>query len=172
MHVLSRKSKGLRAMAALTSAAVVVCLLSMIAAQEASAAAMIKKCPSAGSLKSAAGTSLKLASAAAGQDVFCHYTHALSATAQDSISISVEPLTESDAAFLSAAKTFAKGLKAPLKMLSGIGDEAWEYTEPKSSIAGSGTPTSTVTIVIGKREVTVIANIPAKNVLAVAKQVS
>jgi hypothetical protein len=171
MQVLSRKSNGIRAMAVLTSAAVAICLLSMLGPQDASAA-MIKKCPSAGSLKSAAGTSLKLANAAAGQDVFCHYTHALSATAQDSVSISVEPLTESDAAFLGAAKTFAKGLKAPLKKLSGIGDEAWEYTEPKSSIAGGGTPTSTVTILVGKREVTVIANIPAKNVVAVAKQVS
>lgn len=76
--------------------------------------------------------------------MLCHYTHVLSATTQDSVSISVEPLSESDAAFLSNAKAFAKDLKAPLKKLSGVGDEAWEYTEPRSSLAGNGTPTTTV----------------------------
>jgi hypothetical protein len=149
----------------------VVCLIALVGAAAAQAA-MIKKCPSAGSLKSAAGTALTIQSKAAGQDVLCHYTHVLSPTTQDSVSIAVEPLTESNAAFLKSAKTFAKALKAPFKMLSGIGDEAWEYTEPKSKLAGNGTPTTTVTIVVGKREVTVTGNIPAKNVLAVAKRVS
>lgn len=51
-------------------------------------------------------------------------------------------------------------------------DEAWEYTEPKSTLVGSGTPTTTVTVVVGKLEVTVIGDIPGKNVVAVAKQVS
>jgi hypothetical protein len=72
----------------------------------------------------------------------------------------------------STAKSNAKGLKAPFKILSGIGNEAWEYTEPKSSLDAGGLPTTTVTIVVGKREVTVISNLHAKNVLAVAKQVS
>jgi hypothetical protein len=66
----------------------------------------------------------------------------------------------------------ANGLKAPFKQLSGIGDEAWEYTEPKSKLDAGGLPTTTVTIVVGKRDVTVISNIPARNALAVAKQVA
>jgi hypothetical protein len=152
-------------------AVVVVTLPSLLVASDANAA-MITKCPSAASLKSAAGTSLTIQSKAAGLDVLCQYTHVLSPTTQDSVSIAVEPISGSDAAFLSAAKGFAKALKAPLKMLSGVGNEAWEYTEPKSAVVGNGTPTTTVTIVVGKREVTVIADIPAKNVLAIAKRVS
>jgi hypothetical protein len=171
MHALDRESKCMRVVAISMIATVAACLLLLLGAGGAEAA-MIKKCPSAGSLKSAAGTPLTVQSKAAGEDVLCHYTHALSATTQDSVSIAVEPLTESNAAFLSAAKSFAKDLKAPLKKLSGVGDEAWEYTEPKSKLAGNGTPTTTVTIVVGKREVTVMGDIPAKNVLAIAKQVS
>jgi hypothetical protein len=171
MHTLDRDPKCMRATITPVTVAIVVCLLSLLGVEGAQAA-MIKKCPSAGSLKSAAGTALTIQSKAAGEDVLCHYTHVLSATTQDSVSIAVEPLSESNAAFLKAAKAFAKDLKAPLRILSGLGDEAWEYTEPKSKLAGNGTPTTTVTIVVGKREVTVIANIPAKNVLAVAKRVS
>jgi hypothetical protein len=171
MHALDRAPKCMRVVAISTTTTVAVCLLSLFGAAGAQAA-IIKKCPSAGSLKSRAGTPLTIGTNKVGTDVFCSYTHALSATKQDSLSIAVEPLGESDAAFLSSAKAFAKDLKAPLKKLAGIGDEAWEYTEPKSKLAGNGTPTTTVTILVGKREVTVIGNIPAKNVLAVAKQVS
>jgi hypothetical protein len=171
MHALGRDPKCMRVAVISLMATILICLLSLLGAQGAQAA-MIKKCPPAGSLKSAAGTPLTLASKAAGEDVLCHYTHVLSATTQDSVSIAVEPMSQSNAAFLNAAKAFAKALKAPLKKLSGVGDEAWEYTEPKSKLAGNGTPTTTVTIVVGKREVTVIGDIPAKNVLAVAKQVS
>ena len=172
MHALGRDAKSLRVVVMSTTATVAAFLLLLLGAGGAQAA-MIKKCPASGSLKAAAGTSLKIGtSKAGGQDVFCDYTHPLSATTQDSLSVAVEPLSESDAAFLSAAKAFAKTLKAPLKMLPGIGDEAWEYTEPKSEVVGNGTPTTTVTIIVGKLEVTVIGDIPAKNVLAVAKQVS
>jgi hypothetical protein len=135
-------------------------------------AAMIKKCPSAKSLKAAAGTSLTIGTHKVGMDVLCDYTHPLSATLKDSLSIAVEPLGESAAAFEREAKAYAKDLKAPFKKLSGIGSEAWEYTEPRSKLDAGGLPTTTVTIVVGRREVTVISNIPAKNVLAVAKQVS
>jgi hypothetical protein len=171
MHALGRDPKRMCVAVVSMTATVAVCLLSLFGAAGAQGA-MIKSCPSAASLKSAAGTPLTLQSKAAGADVLCHYTHVLSATTQDSVSVAVEPMSESNAAFLSDAKAFAKDLKAPLKKLSGIGDEAWEYTEPKSKVAGNGTPTTTVTIVVGKREVTVIADIPAKNVLAVAKRVS
>jgi hypothetical protein len=171
MHALGRESKCMRMVVISMITVGVVCLPSLLGAGGAQAA-LIKKCPSAESLKSTAGTPLTIESKAAGEDVLCHYTHMLSPTTQDSVSIAVEPLTESNAAFLKAAKAFAKDLKAPLKKLSGVGDEAWEYTEPKSKLAGNGTPTTTVTIVVGKREVTVMGDIPAKNVLAVAKQVS
>lgn len=70
------------------------------------------------------------------------------------------------------AKANAKGLKAPFKQLSGIGDGAWEYTEPASKLDAGGIPTTTVTIGVGKREVTVISNLHANNVLAIAKQIS
>jgi hypothetical protein len=73
-------------------------------------------------------------------DVFCDYTHPLSATLQDSVSISVEPLGGSEAAFERNAKAIAKGLKAPFKELSGIGNEAWEYTEPTSKLDAGGCP--------------------------------
>ena len=42
----------------------------------------------------------------------------------------------------------------------------------RSKLDAGGIPTTTVTIVVGKREVTVISNLHAQNVLAVAKQVS
>jgi hypothetical protein len=171
MHALDRNPKCTRAVVISTTATVVVSLLSLIGAGGAQAA-LIKKCPSAGALKSAAGTALTIGTDKAGADVFCDYTHPLSAILQDSVSISVEPIQESEAAFESDAKAFAKGLKAPFKKLSGIGNEAWEYTEPKSKLDAGGIPTTTVTIVVAKREVTVMSNLSAKKVLAVAKQVS
>jgi hypothetical protein len=174
MLALDRGSKCVRVVRVVRvsmAATVAGCLLSLLGAAGAQAA-MIKKCPSAKSLKAAAGTSLTIRTDKAGRDVFCDYTHPLSATLQDSVSIAVEPLGESVAAFERDAKAFAKGLKAPFKKLAGIGDAAWEYTEPRSKLDAGGLPTTTVTIVVGKREVTVISNIPAKNVLAVAKQVS
>ncbi len=152
-------------------ATVVVCVASLLGAAGAQAA-IIKECPSAASLKAAAGTSLTIKTDKAGMDIFCDYTHPLSATLQDSVSIGVEPLGESEAAFERDAKAFAKDLKAPFKKLSGIGDEAWEYTEAKSSLDAGGLPTTTVTIVVGKREVTVISNLPVEHVLAVARHVS
>jgi hypothetical protein len=161
MHTLGRDPKCVRTTVTSLTAALAICLLSLLGAAGAQAA-MVKKCPSAAALKSAAGTSLTIQSQAAGMDVLCHYTHVLSKTTQDSISIAVEPMSESNAAFLKAAKAFAKDLKAPLKMLSGVGDEAWEYTEPKSKLAGNGTSTTTVTIIVGKQEVTVMGDIPAR----------
>jgi hypothetical protein len=171
MHALDRGLKCARVLRVSMVATVAACLLALLGAAGAQAA-MIKKCPSAKSLKAAAGTSLTIRTHKAGMDVFCDYTHPLSATLQDSVSIAVEPLGESDAAFERAAKAQAKGLKAPFKKLSGIGNEAWEYTEPRSKLDAGGIPTTTVTIVVGRREVTVISNLPAKNVLAVAKKVS
>jgi hypothetical protein len=171
MHAVDRGLKCARVLRVSMAAAVAACLLSLLGAAGAHAA-MIKKCPSPKSLQAAAGTPLKIGTHKVGMDIFCDYTHPLSATLQDSVSISVEPLGESDAAFERGAKAYAKDLKAPFKKLSGIGDEAWEYTEPKSKLDAGGLPTTTVTIVVGKREVTVITNIPAKNALAVAKQVS
>ncbi|HEX3617850.1 MAG TPA: hypothetical protein VHU61_15020 [Solirubrobacteraceae bacterium] len=108
MHRLDRDPKCTRVTAMAVTVVAVVCLIALPGAAGAQAA-MIKKCPSAGSLKSGAGTALTIQSKAAGQDVLCHW---------------------------------------------------------------NGTPTTTVTIVVGKREVTVMGNFPAKNVLAVAKQVS
>jgi hypothetical protein len=171
MHALDRDPKRMRVVGPATAVFAAICLLSLLVAAGAQAA-LIKKCPSPKSLKAAAGTALTIGTNKAGMDIFCDYTHPLSATLQDSVNTSVEPRGGSDAAFESAAKTFAKDLKAPFKKLSGIGDEAWEYTEPKSKLAAGGLPTTTVTIVVGKREVTVISNLQAKNVLAVAKQVS
>jgi hypothetical protein len=172
MHATSRASRWMRVAVIATITTVAFCLLAPIAADGAQAA-MITKCPSAGSLKSAAGTSLTIRSnkIVAGV-VLCDYTHALSAIKQDSVSIAVDPMQYSDAAFAGVVATYAKDLNAPLKKLSGIGDEAWEYTEPDAKTSPNGIATTTVTIVVGKREVTVGANIPAKNVLAVAKQVS
>jgi hypothetical protein len=171
MHAQDREQKCARVRRAPMAAIVISCLLLLLIAAGAQAA-MIKKCPSAKSLASAAGTSLTIGTHKAGMDVFCDYTHPLSATLKDNVSIAVEPLRESDAAFERDAKAFAKDLKAPFKQLSGIGDKAWEYTEPESKLDAGGLPTTTVTIVVGKREVTVISNLPAKNVLAVAKHVS
>jgi hypothetical protein len=171
MHALDRDPKHMRAAGPPMAVIAATCLLSMLGAAGAQAA-MIKKCPSPKSLKAAAGTALTIGTDKAGMDIFCDYTHPLSATLQDSVNMSVEPLGESVAALESTAKANAKGLKAPFKKLSGIGDAAWEYTEPKSSLDAGGIPTTTVTIVVGKREVTVISNLHAKNVLAVAKQVS
>jgi hypothetical protein len=171
MHALDRDPKRIRVVGQPMAVIAATCLLSLLGADGAQAA-MIKKCPSPRSLKAAAGTALTIGTDKAGMDIFCDYTHPLSATLQDSVSMSVEPLGGSAAALESTAKANAKGLKAPFKKLSGIGDEAWEYTEPKSKLDAGGIPTTTVTIVVGKREVTVISNLHAKNVLAVAKQVS
>jgi len=171
MHALDRDPKRMRVVVPPTAVFAAICLLSLLIAAG-TQAAMIKKCPSPKSLRTAAGTALTIGTDKAGMDIFCDYTHPLSATLQDSVNLSVEPLGESDAAFENAAKAYAKDLKAPFKKLSGIGDEAWEYTERKSSLDGGGIPTTTFTIVVGKREVTVISNLEAKYVLAVAKQVS
>jgi hypothetical protein len=154
-----------------TAALAAACLLLVLGATGAQAA-LIKRCPSAKSLTAAADTPLTRQNKKAGMDVFCYYTHPLSATLQDYVSISVEPLGGSAAALERNAKANAKGLKAPFKKLSGIGDEAWEYTERRSKLDAGGVPTTTLTVVVGSREVTVISNLPAKNVLAVAKQVS
>jgi hypothetical protein len=170
MHALDRDSKCARVLRASMATLAAACMMSLLGTAGAQAA-IIKKCPSAKSLKAAAGTSLTIGTNKVGMDVFCDYTHPLSAILKDSVSIAVEPLGESDAAFERGAKAMAKGLKAPFKQLSGIGDEAWEYTEPRSKLDAGGIPTTTVTIVVGTREVTVISNLPAKNVLAVAKQV-
>jgi hypothetical protein len=170
MHPLGRDPTRTRIVIT-TSVTTALCWLSLIAANGAQAA-MITKCPSAKSLRAAAGTALTIGTDKAGMDIFCDYTHPLSATLQDNVNMSVEPLGESAAALEKTARANAKGLKAPFKKLSGIGDEAWEYTEPKSKLDAGGLPTTTVTIVVGKREVTVISNLHAKNVLAVAKQVS
>jgi hypothetical protein len=167
MHVLGGDSKRLRAAAISMS----IGLLPLVGAAQAHAA-LIHTCPAPSSLKAAAGTALTVETSKAGMDVFCHYTHPLSTILQDSVSIAVEPLSGSDAAFERQAMAFAKDLKAPFRRLSGIGSEAWEYTEPKSTLDAEGLPTTTVTIVVGEREVTVISNIPAKNALAVARQVS
>jgi hypothetical protein len=171
MHAVDRDLKRMRVVGPSMAVIAATCLLSLLGAGGAQAA-LIKKCPSPKSLKAAAGTALTIGTDKAGMDIFCDYTHPLSATLQDSVNVSVEPLGESAAALESTAKANAKGLKAPFKKLSGIGDEAWEYTEPKSKLDAGGIPTTTVTIVVGKREVTVISNLHATNVLAVAKQVS
>jgi hypothetical protein len=171
MHTQDRDPKCARVQRVSMAAIVAACLLSLLGAVGAQAA-MIKKCPSASSLKAAAGTSLTIGTHKVGMDVFCDYTHPLSATLKDSVSIGVEPVRGSDAAFERNARAYAKDLKAPFKQLSGIGDKAWEYTEPRSKLDAGGIPTTTVTIVVGKREVTVISNLSAKNVLDVAKQVS
>jgi hypothetical protein len=155
----------------LTAGLAAACLLLVLGATGARAA-LIKRCPSAKSLSAAAGAPLTIGTDKAGMDVFCYYTHPLSATLQDYVNLSVEPLGGSAATLERNAKANAKGLKVPFKKLSGIGDEAWEYTERRSKLDAGGMPTTTLTVVIGKREVTVISNIPAKNVLAVAKQVS
>jgi hypothetical protein len=147
MHVLGGDSKRLRAAAISMS----IGLLPLVGAAQAHAA-LIHTCPAPSSLKAAAGTALTVETSKAGMDVFCHYTHPLSTILQDSVSIAVEPLSGSDAAFERQAMAFAKDLKAPLD--------------------AEGLPTTTVTIVVGEREVTVISNIPAKNALAVARQVS
>jgi hypothetical protein len=171
MHALDRGSKSARVLRVAMAAAVAACLLPLLGTAGAQAA-LIKKCPSAKSLKAAAGTPLTITTHKVGMDVFCDYTHPLSAILKDSVSVAVEPIAESNAAFERDAKAYAKDLKAPFKKLSGIGDEAWEYTEPRSKLDAGGIPTTTVTIVVGKREVTVISNIPARNALAVAKRVS
>jgi hypothetical protein len=162
----------MRVVAIAMTATVAFCLLPLVGADGAQAA-MVTKCPSAGSLKAAAGTSLTIRSnKIVANVVLCDYTHALSAIKQDSVSLAVDPMQYSDAAFAGVVATYAKDLNAPLKKLSGIGDEAWEYTEPNAKTSPNGIATTTVTIVVGKREVTVVGNIAAKNVLAVAKQVS
>jgi hypothetical protein len=171
MHAEDREPKCARVQRVSMAAIFAACLLSLLVAAGAQAA-MIRRCPSAKSLTAPAGTPLTIGTNKAGMDVFCDYTHPLSATLKDSVSIAVEPMAESDAAFERNAKAYAKDLKARFKQLSGIGDKAWEYTEPRSKLDAGGLPTTTVTIVVGKREVTVISNIPAKNVLAVAKHVS
>jgi hypothetical protein len=171
MHALDRDLKRMRVVGPPMAMVAASCLLSLFGADGAQAA-VIKKCPSPNSLKAAAGTALTIGTDKAGMDVFCDYTHPLSSTLQDSVNLSVEPLGGSAAALESTAKANAKGLKAPFKKLSGIGDEAWEYTEPKSKLDAGGLPTTTVTIVVGKREVTVISNLHPKNVLAIAKQAS
>jgi len=171
MHALDRDPKRMRVVGPPMAVIAASCLLSLLGADGAQAA-MIKKCPSPKSLKAAAGTALTIGTDKAGMDIFCDYTHPLSAVLQDSVNLSVEPLGGSAASLESTAKANAKGLKATFKKLSGIGDAAWEYTEPKSKLDAGAIPTTTVTIVVGKREVTVISNLHAKNVLAVAKQVS
>ncbi|HEY3771724.1 MAG TPA: hypothetical protein VGL69_01915 [Solirubrobacteraceae bacterium] len=171
MHAQDRDPKCARVQCVSIAAIVAASLLTLVGAAGAHAA-MIKKCPTANSLRAAAGTPLTIGTHKAGMDVFCDYTHPLSATLKDSVSIAVEPLRESDAAFERSAKAFAKDLKAHFKQLSGVGDEAWESTEPKSKLDAGGLPTTTVTIVVGRREVTVISNLAAKNVLDVAKHVS
>jgi hypothetical protein len=171
MHAMDRALKPTRVVGPVMAVIAATCLLPLSGADGAQAA-MITKCPSAKSLRAAAGTALTIGTDKAGMDIFCDYTHPLSATLQDNVNMSVEPLGESAAALEKTARANAKGLKAPFKKLSGIGDEAWEYTEPKSKLDAGGLPTTTVTIVVGKREVTVISNLHAKNVLAVAKQVS
>jgi hypothetical protein len=160
-----------RAAAAAAAAAAAVCVMLLLSATAAHAA-LIRKCPSAASLRAAAGTSLTIKTGKAGMDVFCDYTHPLSAILQDNVNVGVEPLGVSASAFERQARAFAKALKAPFQSLSGIGTEAWEYTEPRNKLDNGGIPTTTVTIVVGSHEVTVISNLPAKNVLAVARQLS
>jgi hypothetical protein len=171
MSALNRDPKYRHTLRISTAATLTACVLSLLVAAGAQAA-MIKKCPSAKSLEAAAGTPLTIRTDKAGTDVFCYYTHPLSATLQDSVNIAAEPIEGTDAAFERAAEAFAKNLRAPFKKLSGIGEEAWEYTEPKTKLNAGGMPTTTVTIVVGKREVTVISNVPARNVLALARKVS
>ena len=171
MRALDRDLKCTRGVVVSIAAGVAACL-PLVLGTGAAQAALITKCPTPKSLTSAAGTQLTLKQSKAGMDVFCDYTHPLANFKQDSVSISVEPLGESDSAFESSSESTAKALKAPFKKLSGIGDAAWEYTEPKSKIPDTGAPTTTVTILVGKREVTVISNLEAKHVLAVAKRVS
>jgi hypothetical protein len=171
MHAEDRDPRRARVHRLSMAAIAAACLLALLGAAGAQAA-MIRKCPSARSLRAAAGTSLTIGTHKVGMDVFCDYTHPLSATLKDSVSIAVEPLRGSDAAFERNARAYARDLKAPFKQLSGIGDKAWEYTEPRSKLLAGGIPTTTVTIVVGRREVTVISNLTAKDVLAVAKQVS
>src|ERR1700722_16513253 len=112
MRALDRDPKYARVLRVSMAATVAACLLSLLGAAGAQAA-MIKKCPSAKSLKAAAGTSLTIGTHKVGLDVLCDYTHPLSATLKDSVSIGVEPVGESDAAFERDAKAFAKDLKAP-----------------------------------------------------------
>ena len=171
MHAVDRNPKRAGAVGPRMAVIAATCLLSLLGADGAQAA-MITKCPAPRSLRAAAGTALTIGTDKAGMDIFCDYTHPLSATLQESVNMSVEPLAESAAALENAAKANAKGLKATFKKLSGVGDEAWEYTEPKSKLDAGGLPTTTVTVVVGKRELTVISNLHAQNVLAVAKQVS
>jgi hypothetical protein len=168
---MNRALKPIRVIGTPVAVIAATCLLPLFGADGAQAA-LIKKCPPAKSLRAAAGTALTIGTDKAGMDIFCDYTHPISTTLQDNVNLSVEPLGGSAAALERIAKAKAKGLKAPFKTLSGIGDAAWEYTEPKSKLDAGGNPSTTVTIVIGKREVTVISNLHAKNVLAVAKQVS
>ena len=104
--------------------------------------------------------------------MFCDYTHPISATLQDSVNLSAEPLSGSAATLESTAKANAKGLKAPFKRLSGIGDCGLGIHRAQVQTRRRWQPTTTVTIVVGKREVTVISNLNSKNVLAIAKQAS
>ncbi len=171
MHASDREPKGTRVRRALIATLVACSLLSLLTAAGARAA-LIRRCPSASALEGAAGTPLTIGTHKVGMDVFCDYTHPLSQTLKDYVSIAVEPMRESNAAFERNARAYARDLKARFTQLHGIGNAAWEYTEPRSALDGGGNPTTTVTIVVGRREVTVISNLDARNVLAVAKQVS
>jgi hypothetical protein len=167
-HQSLRSSRTLPFASATT---LVSCLLWVIGATAANAA-LIRKCPSPQALEAAAGTPLTIGTHKAGMDVFCYYTHPLATPLQDYVNIGVEPLGESSAAFERSAEAFARALKVPFKRLAGIGAEAWEYTERRTKLDDGGRPTTTVTIVIGTREVTVISNLAAQKVLALAEQVS
>jgi hypothetical protein len=155
-----------RAQSLIPVAAAVALSTSMLAgAGIAQAGSVPKKCPTAASIQSAAGISLKRTqSQSAAGALLCSYQ----AGKYGNVVITVGPIGKIPASeFVTIVQAEAK--KAHLTKISGIGSYAWVFTQSDAKSNPDGIATTGVFALVGSSEFDVLGTRPAKNIVAVAK---
>jgi hypothetical protein len=139
----------------------------LIGAAVAQAASVPTKCPKGSALDSAAGTTLKLkVSEGTSGFLLCTYSNKKYGNVTMG-GAKVKGLSASE--FAAVVKLQSK--KTPLKHLSGIGSVAYEFTQNDASNDADSIATTGVFAIIGSEEFDVLGDLPAKNIVAIAKAV-
>jgi hypothetical protein len=162
-YALGRTVPSRLATVAAAAAGITLTLFSGAAASS----SIVSSCPSGSSLKSAAGQSLTRGESVTAQgSIVCSYTGQHHA----GLGIEIIPFKVSTSLYTTYLKeAVAKYKGAKVQSISGLGHAAIEYTQNNAKSSQNGVADSGVIVIASGKEVVVAGDLPAKNVLAIAR---